>query len=87
MRLQYQMANGRWADCNDGVDDSTEEFINYCIETTGLNRDEVIEKLASGEKVPNDSDDWYDVCRCEEAHQREINKKEHNHERTVAKRY
>ena len=61
LRLQYQLSNGRWADCNE----RTEEFIESCIKFGRIGgRDDVLKALSKGELVHNARDDWYSYCRC-----------------------
>lgn len=78
MRLQYQLSNGAWTDCNDDGDDRTEEFLNCCIsnkqrvngEWVNMDRDQVIKFLESGATLRNDPADWYSNCRDAEAVER-----------------
>ena len=59
IKLQYQLSNGSWIDC----EDRTEEFMIRCEKTTGKSKDEIIAILKTGETVRNDKDDWYSNCR------------------------
>ena len=84
MRLQYQLSNGSWVDCND----RTEEFLTRCMENNGLDasekivprfralrdltRDEAVRALATGCELRNDPADWYSECRDGEAIERII---------------
>jgi len=80
MRLQYQLSNGAWTDCNDEDGDRTEEFLNQCIEASQkiknewvkLDRDQVIAALECGKELFNGGSDWYSNCRCGDAHERII---------------
>lgn len=71
MKLQYQLSNGNWVNCND----REEEFLSRCEEfnTVGnrqMTRAEVIENLKSGKELRNDSWDWYSNCRSGTAHEK-----------------
>lgn len=74
MKLQYQLSNGSWVDCNE----RTEEFLNYCGANTQrtkegfrkMSKDEILSALASGKEVRNDRNDWYSNCRDAEAIER-----------------
>lgn len=82
MRLQYQLSNGKWIDC----DDRTDEFLRRCetnngpdetgkivprfLATRDLTRDEVIQYLAAGAELRNHPADWYSECRDGEAVER-----------------
>ena len=75
MRLQYQLSNGAWIDC----EDRTEEFLIRCEKNNGpdeagtlvvrfqavrdATRNEICSALASGMELRNDRDDWYSNCR------------------------
>ena len=79
MRLQYQLSNGAWVDCNE----RTEEFLTLCMQNNGrdetgkivprfwascdLTRDEVIAHLGTGVQLRNDREDWYSECQDGEA--------------------
>lgn len=81
LKLQYQLSNGSWVDCNE----RTDEFLALCqkfngIDTDGnvvprfmavrdLTRDEAINALLSGKTLRNHSEDWYSVCRCGAAYE------------------
>ena len=59
MKLQYQLSNGAWVDC----ENRTEEFFGRCEKNEKKTRDEIIKILLSGETVRNDPADWYSNCR------------------------
>lgn len=75
MKLQYQLSNGAWVDCND----RTEEFLVRCQTNNGpdgsgkivprfratrdLTRAEVIEHLNNCIELRNDPTEWYSNCR------------------------
>lgn len=60
MRLQYQLSNGSWVDC----DDRTEEFLSRCVQFGRVgDLDAVVAALAAGRLVRNAGEDWYSNCR------------------------
>lgn len=64
MRLQYQLSNGAWVDCNKDGNDRTDEFLARCVKFGGLGDEKaVLDALAAGHEVRNDSEDWYSKCR------------------------
>lgn len=86
MKLQYQLSNGNWTNCDDRI----EEFLTMCerhnrISPAGkindrsswttdreLTRDEVIAALETGREMRNDASDWYSNCRDGEAYERKM---------------
>lgn len=84
MKIQYQMSNGNWTDC----ENRTDEFLTRCernnrISDGGkinnratwetdrqMNRDEVIAALNTGITLRNSPNDWYSNCRDGEAVER-----------------
>lgn len=83
LRLQYQLSNGSWVDC----ENRTDEFLNYCIKNKQMlpnnqwgqmTRDDVITALKSGKTLRNAPEDWYSKCRCGNAHDRLIRKRRSN---------
>ena len=68
LRMQYQLSDGSWIDC----DDRTEEFLSRCVANNQwvqgvwrqMNRDEVVAALKSGCQLRNDCQGWYSKCRC-----------------------
>ncbi len=81
MKLQNQMSTGNWMDVDDN---RVEEFISHCVQQNQrvgrgrdwvtMDRNQVIAYLESGHELRNGSD-WYDRCRCIEAHDRIIEKR------------
>lgn len=84
MKLQYQMSDGNWCNC-DGTGfstnygfikteesdrDRTEEFLVRCDQINQMSREDVIKTLSSGKTLRNDSADWYSNCRDLEAVER-----------------
>lgn len=66
--LQYQLANGAWANCNSELfGDRREKFLSRCESNNAMTREEVIAALESGEILRNDPADWYSNCRYEPA--------------------
>ena len=79
MRLQYQLSNGTWIDC----EGRTDEFLALCQANNGpddagrivprfqavrdLTRDEATAHLSTGASLRNHPGDWYSVCRDGEA--------------------
>lgn len=64
MKLQYQLSNGTWIDCEQPGRDRTDEFLDRCVKFGGLaDEPAVLEALAAGKTVRNDRDDWYSNCR------------------------
>ena len=79
MNLQYQLSTGTWVPCGD----RTDEFLALCIKNNGVDKtgavvprfratrdltmDEAVASLKSGQKLRNDPEDWYSVCRDGEA--------------------
>jgi hypothetical protein len=71
MRLQYQMSNGSWVNCNGTLNnfggsksDRTAEFMARCVQHGGVGDEAaVIAMLATGKSVRNYSSDWYSNCR------------------------
>ena len=59
MRLQRQMCNGEWMDCNE----RTEYFLGLCIKFNGLSREECIVALTAGRELRRNGNDWYSYCR------------------------
>jgi hypothetical protein len=88
IKLQYQLSNGNWADCNRNGSDRTEEFLLRCEKFNGisadskivpifraarpLTRDDVIIALLDGQILRNDKDDWYSNCRSGSAYEEAI---------------
>ena len=84
MKIQYQVSNGAWIDCNERAD----RFLTMCetfngIDADGkicpafrathlLTRDEVVAALSTGRKLRNDASDWYSNCRDGEACERKM---------------
>lgn len=79
LKLQYQLSNGQWSDCNH----RTDEFIGRCAENQqkidgqwiSLSIDEVKKHLLNGFELRNAPNDWYSVCRCKNAHDRKMRKR------------
>jgi len=63
MKIQYQLSNGMWVDC----EDRTEEFLVCCEEQSGLDRAALLAELQAGKTVRNHRDDWYSKCRAKPA--------------------
>lgn len=63
IKLQYQLSNGSWVDC----DERTDEFLALCVEySSGIETTkEAIEALLAGKELRNDAADWYSNCRSE----------------------
>ena len=84
LRLQYQLSNGVWVDCND----RTDEFLHLCRANNGpdvtgkivprfratrdLTDAEAVEALLAGAELRNDAADWYSNCRCGNAYERKM---------------
>ena len=59
-KLQYQLSNGDWADC----DDRTDDFLARCIKYGNVeNEVEAIRKLVAGESLRNWFEGWDANCR------------------------
>lgn len=76
MRLQYQLSNGSWHNCenrteeflvlcqkNNGPDETGKKIVPRFRATRDLTRDEVVEYLGTGATLRNDPADWYSECR------------------------
>ena len=63
MKLQYQMSNGNWADCQDRMD----YFLGLAVKTTKLSLEEITAKLETGAVVRIGSG-WNDEIRCADAY-------------------
>lgn len=63
MKLQYQMSNGNWADCQDRID----YFLGLAIKNTKLPLEEITAKLGTGAAVRFGSG-WSDEIRCADAY-------------------
>lgn len=84
LKLQYQLCNGTWADCNE----RTEEFLARCEKFNGvsadgkivpifratrpLTRNEIFATLLTGQSLRNDSADWYSNCRSGSAYESKL---------------
>jgi hypothetical protein len=68
MRLQYQLSNGSWTDCNSDGDDRTSEFLARCAQYGGGEEKALID-LEAGREVSTGGD-WYSCCRDAEAVER-----------------
>jgi hypothetical protein len=64
MTLQYQLGNGQWINCEN--ENRVEQFIGWAINRQNKTREQIIEKLAAGEKVCFGSD-WYNFIRDEDS--------------------
>lgn len=79
MRLQFQLFGGRWADCNKGSSDRTEDFLSRCQKANGIDKDnnivprsralrdltreEVCVALIAGKELYNGELGWESACR------------------------
>ncbi len=59
IKLQYRLSNGAWRDCGE----RTNEFLDRCVQQSGLSESAVISQLESGQKIRNAASDWYSYCR------------------------
>lgn len=80
MRLQSQLSNGRWVDCDNKYDNRTEEFLTRIVDTpqyidgerTNITREQAVEMLSNGVKLRNDRYDWYSNCRDGEYYDKQL---------------
>lgn len=67
MKLQYQMSNGNWADCQERMD----SFLGMAVKTNNLTTEEIVAKLETGAAVRFGSG-WSDEIRCADAYTAKI---------------
>ena len=60
-KLQYQMADGSWENCQYDNIDKTEFMLTRCESANGMTRDEVLAALESGNV--DCGTNWYSKCR------------------------
>ena len=67
MKLQYQLSNGNWSNC-DQWSKSADQFISDCEKINHMTRDEVIDGLLAGRELRIGTN-WYSNIRSGAAHE------------------
>lgn len=72
LKLQYQLSNGMWVDC----EERTDEFLTRCEQNNSMTRDEVVAALLTGRTLRNDPQDWYMNCRSGRAYEEAMTRRQ-----------